>query len=113
MQSSCVVRRIHTGSKSCAHRVLGMPRREALGDVRADEAGATGEKDAHAGGRASSIERVEIFADYLDDMLTNTARALRTFASAARDVHATPRLVAPLAPARRKRTAVRRGAKLI
>ena len=31
-----------------AHRILGMPRREALGDVRADEAGATGEKDAHA-----------------------------------------------------------------
>ena len=53
MQSPCVVRRTHTWSKSCAHRVLGMPRREALGDVRADEAGATGEKDAHAGGRAS------------------------------------------------------------
>jgi hypothetical protein len=46
-------------------------------------------------------------------MLANTARASTAFASAARDVHATPRLLAPLAPARRKRTSVRRGAKLI
>ena len=50
-----------------------MPRREALGDVRADEAGATGEKVAHAR-RATSFERVEVFADYLEDMLANTAR---------------------------------------
>ena len=63
-----------------------MPRREALGDVRADEASATGEKDAHAGGRASSIERVEIFADYLDDVLTNTARASRTLDDDAHEI---------------------------
>jgi hypothetical protein len=37
------------------------------GTRRADEAGATGEKGAHAGGWASSIERVETFGDYLDD----------------------------------------------
>ena len=68
--------------------LVSMPRREALGDVRADEAGATGERDArpsHAGGRASSIAS--------------------RFSDTRRDAS---RLLAPLAPVHRKRSSVRR-----